>query len=223
MAKKKAMITEEKIIELYTDYCLVHNKMPNSVYQFSKENQFEESEFYTFFTSFEQIERYYFSKMFNYSIEVMHQNASYQNYDSMQQLSTFYFTFFEMATANRSFVKYLLENGKMPLKNLSKLKQLRTLFISFVKDILENPIKMENQKGIDFQNRLVNEAAWIQFLTIFSFWLNDTSKQFEKTDIFIEKSVKASFDLVYNVPIESIIDFGKFIWKEKVASNFRAN
>ena len=147
MAKKKAMITEEKIIELYTDYCLVHNKMPNSVYQFSKENQFEESEFYTFFTSFEQIERYYFSKMFNYSIEVMHQNASYQNYDSMQQLSTFYFTFFEMATANRSFVKYLLENGKMPLKNLSKLKQLRTLFISFVKDILENPIKMENQKG----------------------------------------------------------------------------
>lgn len=219
MAKRKSLMTEEKIIEFYTDYCLTHNKMPNSVYQFAKENQFEESVFYTFFSSFEELETQYFSKMFQHTTEVMHRNPAYQNYDSAQKLTTFYFTFFELATANRSFVLYLLKNGTFPLKNLLKLKLLRTHYISFVKQILENPIKIDNQKAIDLQNRLLNEAAWIQFLSIVSFWITDTSKQFEKTDIFIEKSVKASFDLVYNVPVQSIIDFGKFVWKEKIATH----
>jgi hypothetical protein len=48
------------------------------------------------------------------------------------------------------------------------------------------------------------------------FWLEDTSSSFEKTDIFIEKSVNTSFDLLDIKPLKSIIDFGKFLFKEKV-------
>jgi hypothetical protein len=51
------------------------------------------------------------------------------------------------------------------------------------------------------------------------FWLDDTSPSFEITDIFIEKSVKASFDLINTTPLKSIIDFGKFLYKEKMQSN----
>jgi hypothetical protein len=51
------------------------------------------------------------------------------------------------------------------------------------------------------------------------FWLDDTSPSFEKTDIFIEKSVKASFDLIDTTPLKSIIDFGKFLYKEKIHNN----
>ena len=39
---------------------------------------------------------------------------------------------------------------------------------------------------------------------------------FEKTDVFIEKSVNTSFDVLDVAPIKSLIDFGKFIFKEKV-------
>jgi len=87
--------------------------------------------------------------------------------------------------------------------------------LSYVKTVLETPYKIENQKITDIQNRVVHEGAWLQFMSIFKYWMDDTSTSFEKTDVFIEKSVKASFDVVYNVPIESILDFGKFIWKER--------
>ncbi|MNE93588.1 hypothetical protein D3C87_1812930 [compost metagenome] len=50
------------------------------------------------------------------------------------------------------------------------------------------------------------------------FWLEDASPAFEKTDIFIEKSVKATFELMNITPIDSLIDFGKFIFKEKIYS-----
>jgi hypothetical protein len=218
--KKKKEITEDQIVTLYTDYCLVHGKKPNSVYEFSKQNEFEEAHFYKFFSSFESLESHYFSKMFHYTLELLAENKEYTNYDSAQKLTSFYFTFFEMATANRSFVKYLLENGSMPLKNIVKLKQLRLDFLQYIKSILEAPLKIENEKIANFQNKLVHEGAWIQFLSIIGFWIKDTSLNFEKTDIYIEKSVKASFDMVYNVPIESIIDFGKFIWKEKMGDAF---
>jgi hypothetical protein len=50
------------------------------------------------------------------------------------------------------------------------------------------------------------------------FWLDDSSPAFEKTDIYIEKSVKATFELMNIAPIDSLIDFGKFLFKEKIQS-----
>jgi ubiquinone biosynthesis protein COQ9 len=54
---------------------------------------------------------------------------------------------------------------------------------------------------------------------ILKFWMEDESPAFEKTDIFIEKSVKASFELMNITPIESLIDLGKFLYKEKIQHN----
>jgi hypothetical protein len=218
--RKKKEISEDQIVAWYTDYCMSHHRKPGSVYEFAKLNGFEEAHFYSFFPSFESLESDYFSKMFQYSLELLHDNKDYANYDSAQKLTSCYFTFFEMATANRSFVRFLLENGSVPLRNILKLKQLRLDFLAYVRTVLEAPLKIENEKVSNLQNKLVHEGAWIQFLSIIGFWLNDTSANFEKTDLFIEKSVRASFDMVYNVPIESIIDFGKFIWKEKSGAFF---
>jgi len=218
--RKKKEMTEEQIVSVYTDYCLVHGKRPKSVYEFTKLNEWEESHFYKHFGSFEELESDYFSKMFYHTLDILQQNSEYANYDSAQKLISFYFTFIEMATANRSFVKFLLEEGKLPIKNLKKLKTLRYDFLSFAKSILDAPMKIENEHITNFQNKLIHEGAWLQFMSILGFWMQDTSASFEKTDVFIEKSVKASFDIVYNVPVESIVDFAKFIWKEKMGSGF---
>ena len=51
------------------------------------------------------------------------------------------------------------------------------------------------------------------------FWMDDTSKGFEKTDIFIEKGINTSFDLINVKPLKSLIDLGKFIVKEKIHWN----
>ena len=59
--------------------------------------------------------------------------------------------------------------------------------------------------------------AWEELLFTLKFWIEDTSLAFEKTDIFIEKSVNTSFDLMDTTPIKSLIDFGKFMWQEKAA------
>ena len=218
--KKKKVITEDVIVSAYTDFCLTNAKKPNSVYEFAKLNNMDETDFYHYFTSFEVLERQYFVTMFAYTLEKIEKNEAYQSYESADKLSAFYFTFFEMATANRSFIIHLLKEDKNPMKNLGKLTKLREVYLDYSLTILEKPINIDQETVVKIQDKVLQEASWLQFLSIFNFWMNDESPNFEKTDVFIEKSVKASFDLAYNIPTQSIIDFGKFLWKEQMNGMF---
>ena len=70
MAKKKN-ISKQDIIGFYMDYVLEHNENPKSVYAFSKHQNFEESQFYEFFATFEAIEKGVFEAFFENSITVI--------------------------------------------------------------------------------------------------------------------------------------------------------
>jgi hypothetical protein len=83
-------------------------------------------------------------------------------------------------------------------------------------DIPSLDLKQEALEKI--QERGIFEMAWNQLLITMKFWLDDTSASFEKTDIFIEKSINTSFELMNIEPIESLIDFGKFLLKEKLGT-----
>ena len=77
-------------------------------------------------------------------------------------------------------------------------------------------LDVQNEKLDKLQNAGITEGSWGQFLMTLKFWMEDKSPSFEKTDIFIEKSVHASFDMLDVTPFKNIIDFGKFLWKEKM-------
>ena len=202
--------------EAYTDYVLTHQKQPSSVYSFCKEVGEEEAEFYKHFASFSALEQSVFSTFFNETMAMLHDTGEFSSYDNKTKLLSFYFTFFELLTANRSLVVYLLKGEKHDLKQLLKLKQLRTLFLGFVKSLDIHVVDIPKENVQKIQDKAIGELAWGQFLMTLKFWMEDTSPSFEKTDLFIEKSVHASFDLMDLTPLKNIIDFGKFLWKEKM-------
>jgi hypothetical protein len=219
MATKKIMITKDKIVSMYMDYVLEHNEKPKSVYQFAKMNQFTESEFYSFFGNLESIEKEIYNLFFEKTVELLNKDSQYESYDMKTKLLSFYFTFFELLTANRSYVTMNLTANKNQLKNLMQLSGLRKNFKNFVGEITTDEYRIQQEKLQEFQEKALQESAWIQFLFTLKFWLEDDSPAFEKTDIYIEKSVKLSFELMNIAPINSLIDFGKFIFKEKMQTN----
>jgi hypothetical protein len=216
MAKKKN-ITKENVIGFYMDYFLEHNKKPNTVYQFAKLNNFEEAEFYKHFTNFETIDETIFEVFFEQTLQLLQKSDEYETYDAKTKLLSFYYTFFEILTANRSFVVAILNHDKNQLKNIKKLDLLRKHFKNFFQSLEIEKLDLQQEKLIEFQEKSMNEMAWIQFALLLKFWIDDTSSSFEKTDIFIEKSVNASFDLMDIKPLKSLFDLGKFMWKEKVS------
>lgn len=215
MAKKKS-IKEADIIAFYMDYVLLHGEQPKTVYAFAKENNFEEQKFYEFFGSFDALEQSVFKIFFDNAHEVLEKSEEYLNFDPRNKLLSFYFTFFEILTANRSYVIHALEENKNQLKTLKTLSKLKQRFSNYIEHLNIQTIDFKQDQLEKIQNRGLKETAWLQLLITMKFWIDDTSPAFEKTDIFIEKSVKASFDLIDTTPLKSLIDLGKFLYKEKM-------
>ncbi len=215
MAKKKN-ITSNTIIEMYMDYVLQHNENPKSIYSFTKDNNFEEVEFYNHFSSFDSIEKNIFTEFFNNTLQVLAKSEDYEHFDPRNKLLSFYFTFFEVLTANRSYVVYALEKEKNTLKKIKKLANLKNEFSKYVANLEIEKLDLKQEKLEQLQEKAISESAWAQLIFTLKFWIDDESKSFEKTDLFIEKSVNASFDIMNITPLKSVIDLGKFLFKEKI-------
>lgn len=213
MAKKKN-ITKNDLISMYMDYVLENNNQPKSVNAFSKENNFEEAIFYRYYGSFRALEEGVFKTFFDNTHAALEQSEDYKSFDARNKLLTFYYTFFENLTANRSYVVYAIEGSKNHLKKMKTLAGLKKSFADFIDDLGIETFDIENERFDKIQKRSIKESAWLQLLLTMKFWLEDTSPSFEKTDIFIEKSLKASFDLIDTTPLKSVIDLGKFLFKE---------
>ena len=218
MAKKKK-ISNAELITFYMDYVLMYKKHPKSVYAFAKDNDFDEQLFYTHYSNFEALEQSIFKAFFDNTHAALENNGDYQSFSARNKLLSFYFTFFENLTANRSYVVYALENKSNKMKSLKMLAHLKKSFTNFIEHLNIKAIAIEQEQLDKIQNRSIKESAWLQLLVTIKFWLDDTSTSFEKTDIFIEKSTAASFDLIDISPLKGIIDFGKFLFKEKMQSN----
>ena len=216
---KRKKISHSEIISLYMSYVLENNTPPKSVYAFAKASNFEESEFYNYFGSFEGIEKEIFNTFFTNTLETLYKSEEYLSFDSRNKLLSFYFTFFENLSANRSYTLLVLDNGKVNLQKLKVLTNLKSSFTKFISELNIDTIDFKEQKITKFQHKAIEESAWIQFLITIKFWLDDTSASFEKTDIFIEKAVNTSFDLLNTAPLKSVIDLGKFLYKEKMNVN----
>ncbi len=215
MAKKKS-ISQTDLTRFYMDYVLLHDHKPKSVYAFAKDNNFDESKFYEFFSSFEGLEQSIFKVFFDNTYNALEKSEDYQNFDPQNKLLSFYFTFFENLTANRSYIVHALKGNKNDMKSLRVLSQVKKSFNNYIADLGIKLIDVQQDQLQIIQTRGLTESAWFQLLVTMKFWLDDTSTSFEKTDIFIEKSVRASFDLIDITPLNSIIDFGKFLFKEKM-------
>lgn len=218
MATKNKVISKEDIVSMYMEEVLEKGQKPKSVYHFAKENDFTEAEFYTFFGTLEGLEKEIFRLFFVNTVDLLHKNADYQEYDMKNKMLSFYFTFFEILTANRSYVLQSLKLDRNPLKNLVQLTSLRESFKEYVSEILTDDYRLEQEKFQKFQEKGIQESAWLQLMMTIKFWMDDESAAFEKTDIFIEKSVNASFELMNVAPLNHLIDFGKFLFKEKIYS-----
>ncbi len=214
---KETKLTQDQLISFYMEYVLEHEKMPKSVYKFCKDNNITETQFYDFYGNFDGLKKGIWTKFYDNTIHVIEKSPEFDTFSTREKLLTFYYTFFELLTANRSYVLYTLSENPEMMKNLDQLKGLRRKVKGFANELIREGNEDKSSKILKQSETIFSEATWVQLLFIIKFWMDDNSAQFESTDVVIEKSVNTVFDLFDNTPLERILDLGKFLWKEKMA------
>ena len=209
------MDLKQKIYDAYSTQVLEHEKEPKSVYLFCKKNKIEETDFYNSFASLEDIKESIFSKFFDNAYMLISKEKGFDAQVPKEKLLSFYFTFFEVLQLNRSYVLFILSNSGEKMQKLSSLRRLRNSFKQFASGLIEQGNTSKQSILTKHPELIFSEGAWLQLLFLLKFWMEDSSPSFEKTDIAIEKSVQTVFELFDNTPLDSVIDFGKFLWNEK--------
>ncbi|GAB2554855.1 TetR/AcrR family transcriptional regulator [Spirosoma areae] len=218
------METLEKIRKAYTDYVLENGKQPISVFQFAKKLKIAEADFYQEYSSFNAIEADIWLTFFTEAKATVEADETYQGYSVREKLLAFYYTWIELLKAQRSFVVY--SYGQLrDEKNGQRARRLRTqpsvfnpfkdVFFDYVRDLLAEGRESKEVEPRPFVTDRYPNALWMQTLYLLDFWVRDVSKNFEKTDTAIEKSVNTAFDLIGRSPLDTLFDFARFMYQNK--------
>ncbi|MGK0322630.1 MAG: hypothetical protein ACJARX_001843 [Psychroserpens sp.] len=198
------------------DYVVEHQFKPYSIEDFAQIHQFDEAVFYAYFTSFKDLEKAIYNMLFKNSLVILKQSQEYHSFSNKDKLLSMYYTFFENLALNQEFVKLNLKGFENQWKALSIFSKFKVSFVAFIDELNLETISLNVETIETIQKKTIKESAWIQLLFTMKFWLDDTSKDFEKTDIFIEKSINTSMELIDTKSLHNIIDLAKFLYKEKV-------
>lgn len=206
---------QETLIQRYKDYVLGQAKRPASIYQFMQEMEEEEKTFYAHFASFEALEQQLFYSYFDNTIGRLSASEEYQEYDSLQKILAFFYTWLEVMQADRSLVLFMQRNAAYALFSLtpSFMASTQEPFEEHMRKLLKVAIDDGQVADRMFVTRYYKQGFWVQARQILRYWLNDHSTDFEKTDAMVEKSLRLAFDIIEPNTLDSGFDLVRFLWR----------
>lgn len=205
---------KEKIREAFVDYVLINGHKPDSVYKFVKQLDIEEVEFYKYFSTFEAVEASIWRSYFNNTLETIKSQDVYEGYSSREKILSFYFGLVEHLKSHRSYVTWSFKNTKkLQFSTPYFLSDFKTMFEEFANDVIQQGIGSSEIIDRKFISDKYKDALWLQLMFVINFWVEDNSTDFERTDEAIEKGLNVTFDLMATSPLDSMIEYGKFLYR----------
>lgn len=207
---------EKQVIrDAYKKYWLENGKKPVSVYAFCQQLQLPETTYYDLYASFEALEKDIWKSFFDATLEKLKDDETYRKYSVREKLLAFYFLWVQQLRENRSYI--LLQKDKYMIPGITpdNLDAFRNTFYDYVRELVKEGYQTGEIKERKFISDQYVHGFWLQALFVLRYWIKDTSDRFEMTDAAIEKAVNLSFQLVSSGTIDSIVDFGKFMFAGK--------
>lgn len=207
--------TKAQIIDAYMDYVLTENKMPATVFAFCKHIGISESEYYQHFNSFEQIEEQQWVQLYQNTKAVLHNDEVYASFSIREKMLSFYFTWLEQLKNKRSFAQYYAKKNESRMRMGKAMDDFRKHFKEDTKSLIIEGVATGEIADRSKLTDRYDDLFWMVNMFVLNFWLKDQSSNFEKTDAAVEKAVNLAFDLIAKGALESLFDFGKFMFQER--------
>jgi AcrR family transcriptional regulator len=215
------MANPEEIKNSYIDFVLTNGEPPKSVYNFAKKLKITEADFYNFYGSFHAIEKAIWEDLTLATILKIREQEVWSSYTSREKMLSFFYSFLELLKTKRSFIIYSLKKNQKKITTPDVLSETKPVFLSFSEDVINEGLNSGELVERKLLSKHYKDALWLQFAFIVQFWVDDDSRNFEKSDEAVEKGINVAFDLFQRSPIDNLFEYGKFItrngkFKEKM-------
>ena len=71
------------------------------------------------------------------TMDVAHKSEDYHSFSNREKMFTFFYTFFELLTLNRSYVLFTLHENQHMMSKMEQLKGLRKHVKGFAKELIQ--------------------------------------------------------------------------------------
>jgi len=174
-----------------------------------------EPAFYDLYSSLEAVEKDIWLGIFEDTINQLQGDEIYRNYSAREKLLTFYFMWVQKLKADRSYILLQQEKFRFPVLHQGQLETFKKAFYKYVEDLVKEGYQTSEIKERKYISDQYVHGFWVQALFVLRYWINDSSERFEMTDAAIEKAVHLSFQLIASNTLDSLFDFGKFMFTGK--------
>ncbi len=212
--KEKLNDTRQPVIKSFEQYIQANGKRPRSYTEFCEVQKLKPEEAHAHYRTLVALEKAVWLHWFNETLSVLASSEEYKDYSARERLLSFYYTWMDTV---KPFDDYMKTAPTLP-KLFSGvdwfLADIQRAFLNYVKELVQlAAANGEIMKRPLVQNYYDN-ALWQQFLFIMNYRLKDKSEEKTKTDEAIERSVNLFFELAGRNQLDSILDFGKFLFKK---------
>ncbi|MGE0589639.1 MAG: TetR family transcriptional regulator C-terminal domain-containing protein [Cyclobacteriaceae bacterium] len=213
-SKKEPQNPEDKILRGYIAYVLDKEKEPKSVFKLCQYLGMDEAEFYKSFSSLKGLKKEIWTGFFHKTIERLNADSNFQSFSVREKLLAFYFTFVEELMVHRDFITMELKDWKIPSVPPKSMNRFRTQFETWIKDLLAQGKENDEISKRPYLDRGYPSLLWLHLFFVLQFWVKDDSREFERTDMAIEKSVNLAFEVIGHGVLDQALDFGKFMFQQ---------
>ena len=196
------MEMETKIIEVYRNM-LISGEEEINPYTLSRKAEISEKEFFDHFSSPDEVGRKIWTNLGDSVIETLNGSELYNSYPPRQKILSYYFTFFEVALNERTFIERTYNNSKLTRAYKDKFKL-------FIGDIVQEGIANEDIKERLSLSNYYPEVLWDLHIKLIRFWLNDTSEKFVETEKAVEMYSRIPLELMGPNLLDSMFETVKF-------------
>lgn len=200
--KSKEASLEARIIDLYKQLVVEDKIKKMTVFSFCKALDISEADFYKHFSSLDAIGRKIWTAYADEVISALKQSETYQSYSAREKILAYFFTFFENAVKDRTFI------GKTYL-NFSLLRGYQRKFRTHMAEVIQEGVIADEIQSRHLEN-LYLDVLWGIHWGMIQFWLNDESEGFEDTEKAIETYLRIPLELMGQNVLDSAYEALRF-------------
>jgi len=214
--QKKTKPDESKhaVVNSFTQYIQRAGKRPRSFTEFCEAQELKPEEARTHYRTLAALEKAVWLHWFEETLSVLANSEEYKDYSARERLLSFYYTWMDTV---KPFSDYMKTAPTLP-KLFSGvdwfLADMQRAFLKYAKELVQLAASNEEIMKRPIVQNYYDNALWQQFLFIMNYWLKDKSEEQTKTDEAIERAVNLILELAGRNQLDSILDFGKFLFKK---------
>lgn len=201
-ARAKEASLEARIVDLYKQLVVEDKIKKMSVFSFCKALDISEADFYKHFASLDAIGRRIWTGYADEVLAALKGSETYQSYSAREKILAYFFTFFENAVKDRTFIS-------KTYTSFTLLRGYQRKFRAHMAEVVQEGVIADEIQSRHLEN-LYLDVLWGLHWGLIQFWLNDESEGFEDTEKAIETYLRIPLELMGQNVLDSAYEALRF-------------